>query len=60
MLLIDDGRPIEQTMNKERVDINEIMATARENYGIDDMEQIQYAVLEADGKISIVKRARSS
>lgn len=60
MLLIDDGRPIEQTMNKERVDINEIMATARENYGIDDMEQIQYAVLEADGKISIVKRTRPS
>ena len=56
MLLIDDGKPVEQTMNKERVDVNEIMATARENYGIDSLEQIQYAVLEADGKISIVKR----
>jgi uncharacterized membrane protein YcaP (DUF421 family) len=56
MLLIDDGKPIERTMTMERVDVNEIMATAREKYGVDSLEEIQYAVLEADGKISIVKR----
>jgi uncharacterized membrane protein YcaP (DUF421 family) len=56
MLLVDDGRPVEQTMNKERVDMREVMATARETHGIDSLDQIQYAVLEADGRISIVKR----
>lgn len=56
MLLVDDGQPIERTMNMERVKTDEIMATAREKYGIDSLEQIQYAVLEADGKISIVRR----
>ncbi|HEX5939436.1 MAG TPA: YetF domain-containing protein [Dehalococcoidia bacterium] len=56
MLLVDDGKPIKETMNKERIAVEEIMATARENYGIDDLKQVRYAVLEADGKISIVQR----
>jgi uncharacterized membrane protein YcaP (DUF421 family) len=56
MLLVDDGKPIKETMDKERIAIEEIMATARENYGIDDLKQVRYAVLEADGKISIVQR----
>ena len=56
MLLVDDGKPIQETMDKERIAIEEIMATARENYGIDDLKQVRYAVLEADGKISIVQR----
>ena len=56
MLLVDDGKPIKETMDKERIAVEEIMATARESYGIDDLKQVRYAVLEADGKISIVQR----
>jgi uncharacterized membrane protein YcaP (DUF421 family) len=60
LLLIDDGEPIRETMDKERVDVPEILATAREQYGIDSLDQIQYAVLEADGRISIIKRGEAA
>ena len=41
-------------MRKERVDLGDVLDTARETHGIHSLEQIRYAVLERNGKISII------
>ena len=52
-VLVLNGKALEDTMNRERVTPEEVMNEARKS-GIDTMEKIKFAVLESDGKISIV------
>ncbi len=54
LLIVENGKPIEEHMRKERVDIGDVLDTARERYGLETLEQIRYAVLERNGKISII------
>lgn len=55
-LLINEGQPVKENMTQERVDIEDIMAAARERQGIQDLAEIRFAVLERDGVISIIPR----
>lgn len=52
-LLGQDGRVIPQKLHRERVPPEEIAAAMRK-VGIENIEQVKWIVLEADGKISIV------
>jgi uncharacterized membrane protein YcaP (DUF421 family) len=54
LLIVENGKPIAEHMRKERVDVGDVLDTARETHGIDSLEQIRYAVLERNGKISII------
>ena len=54
LLIVENGKPIEEHMYKERVDIHDVLDTARELHGLESIEQIRYAVLERNGKISII------
>ena len=54
MVLVQDGKPIEDRMRMSRIDESDVMSAARELQGLERMEQIKYAVLEANGAISIV------
>ena len=53
VVLVDRGRPLPALMDEERVDRADIMEAARE-YGLERMAQVKYAVLETNGKISII------
>lgn len=53
-LLVENGVPIKEHMEKSRVDLEDILESARESQGLERMEQIKYAVLERGGQISIV------
>jgi uncharacterized membrane protein YcaP (DUF421 family) len=57
MILVEHGRPIAERMDKERVDASDILEAARRLRGLERMDQIKYAVLERDGKITIVPEA---
>ena len=58
-LILDDNGLRQEVLNKERVAKSDILHAARSTQGLQDMESIQYAVLEATGDISIVpKHAR--
>jgi uncharacterized membrane protein YcaP (DUF421 family) len=46
VVLVRDGKPLKDRMDKERIDEQDIMEAARELQGIERMEQIKYAVLE--------------
>jgi uncharacterized membrane protein YcaP (DUF421 family) len=58
VLLVKDGRLLEDRMDRERIDEEDILAQGRERHGLERLDQIEYAVLERGGVISIVpKRA---
>jgi uncharacterized membrane protein YcaP (DUF421 family) len=60
LLIVENGKPIEEHMRKERVDLEDVLETARENHGLHSLEQIRFAVLERNGKISIIPTEASS
>lgn len=59
LVLITDGEPVADTMRAERVTLDDLMASAREE-GIERFADIGLAVLEADGRISFFTRSRGS
>jgi uncharacterized membrane protein YcaP (DUF421 family) len=56
LVLVDDGRPLDDRMQRVRVDAPDILERARELHGLERLDQVRYAVLERDGEISIVPR----
>lgn len=58
LVIVENGRPLHDRMDKARVDESDIMTAARERLGLERIDQIKYAVLERSGGISIIpKRA---
>ena len=55
-LLVAQGRIDEEALRKSRMDRKDIMEAARQLHGLHRLDQVQYAVLEADGDISIIPR----
>lgn len=58
-IIIEDGRPLKDRMEKARVDEQDILSAARTGYGLERMDQIKYAVLERNGSISIIPKQSS-
>lgn len=56
MVLVEDGVPLRARMKKARVDEYDIMEAARRSQGLENMEDIKYAVLEVSGTISIIPK----
>jgi uncharacterized membrane protein YcaP (DUF421 family) len=55
-ILVDDGHLLTGRMRRARVSTDEIMERARTLHGLETLEQIKYAILEASGDISIIPR----
>ncbi len=53
VLLIHNGKVIENNLRKEQITITEIEQAARE-HGVESLEDVNLAVLEVDGSISIL------
>jgi uncharacterized membrane protein YcaP (DUF421 family) len=56
LVILRDGKPLEDRMRKSRVDVSDILAAARELQGLERLEQIKYAVLEKGGAITIIPK----
>jgi uncharacterized membrane protein YcaP (DUF421 family) len=56
LVIVEDGKPIRERMDKARVDDEDVMTAARELQGLERMDQVKYAVLERNGGISIVPK----
>lgn len=54
--VIYDGRWYHERMDKERVDETDVLAAARHLQGLDSLDDIRLAVIEKDGKITVVPR----
>jgi uncharacterized membrane protein YcaP (DUF421 family) len=58
MVIVEDGRPLKDRMDKARVDESDILTAARGLQGLERMDQIKYAVLERSGGISIIPKQK--
>jgi uncharacterized membrane protein YcaP (DUF421 family) len=56
VVIVEDGHPIRARLEEEEIDEEEILVSARENHGLERMDQIRYAVLETSGSISIIPK----
>ena len=56
LVIVADGKPLKDRMDKARVDEDDVLDAARENCGLEHMDQIRHAILERDGQISIIPR----
>ncbi|HEV2309224.1 MAG TPA: YetF domain-containing protein [Acidimicrobiia bacterium] len=55
VLVVHDGQPLRSRMAREGITTDELQAALRE-HGIENVADVQMAVLEADGTISVVPR----
>ena len=49
---------LDQRLRRARLTQQDIMAAARRTHGIERVDDIKYAILEASGNISIIPRVR--
>jgi uncharacterized membrane protein YcaP (DUF421 family) len=56
LVILKDGKPLEERMRRSRVDASDILAAARELQGLERLDQIKYAVLEKGGGITIIPK----
>jgi uncharacterized membrane protein YcaP (DUF421 family) len=54
LIIVANGRLLEDRIRHERVDLHDVLAAARERHGLERLDQIKFAVLEPSGGISIV------
>jgi uncharacterized membrane protein YcaP (DUF421 family) len=59
LIILENGKPHKDRMDKVRVDEKEILHAARKLQGINSLEEIKYAILESDGEITIVPKRRN-
>ncbi len=60
VILVENGKPLKDRMDKERVDEDDILARARELEGLERMDQVKYAILEKSGGITVVPYEKKS
>jgi uncharacterized membrane protein YcaP (DUF421 family) len=55
IVLVQEGRPIERNLRRERITLDDVREEARQAQ-IASLEDIQWAILENDGQISCIPR----
>jgi len=55
LIIVQDGEPIQRNLRSERLTLEDVMTEARGN-DIAAVDEIKWAVLEAGGKITFVKK----
>ena len=54
MIVVEEGQPLLGRLNRARLTAEQVLASARRTHGLERMEEIKYAILEASGEISII------
>lgn len=58
VIVIDKGKVLDRVLRDEGVDVEEVLAAARERHGLERLDQIKYAIVERHGGISVVPNER--
>ncbi|WP_410013810.1 DUF421 domain-containing protein [Sodalis sp. C49] len=59
LLLVDDGKVLELRLKRTKISHDDLLTSARKSDGILDLDQIRYAILEQNGKITIIPKKES-
>lgn len=57
MILVENGYLLSARMRRARITEDNILEAARRRHGLERMDQIKFAILEATGEITIVPGA---
>lgn len=60
MIVVEQGRPLHDRLRGARLTVDDVMASARRTHGIERLEEIKFAILEASGEISVIPSMRSA
>jgi uncharacterized membrane protein YcaP (DUF421 family) len=57
VIVVEDGKPIERNLRRNRITLEELASAARQSQ-LDSLDDVRWAVLETNGRISFIpKRA---
>jgi uncharacterized membrane protein YcaP (DUF421 family) len=56
VIVIEDGKPIARNLRRNRIALDELAAAARQNQ-IDSLDDVRWAVLETNGRISFIPKS---
>ncbi len=56
VVLVDDGRILEDRLAQYHLSVDDVVTAAREQHGLRNLGDVQWAVLEVSGGISVVPR----
>lgn len=56
VVVIQDGKILEQSMRKLRIDVNDLLEQTR-TAGYFDLDEVAYAIMETNGKISVLPKS---
>jgi len=54
IILIENGKTLDKRMVQLRISLEDVMEVARQEQGLERASQIKYAILETNGKISVI------
>jgi uncharacterized membrane protein YcaP (DUF421 family) len=58
IVVVEDGKPIERNLHRERLSLEDLMEEARQQQ-IASIDEVQWAVMETSGAISFIKKSDS-
>lgn len=56
LIVVEQGHALESRLAAARLRLDDVMESAREKHGLERLDQIKFAILEKNGKISIIPR----
>lgn len=56
MVVVEDGRIVRERLHRSRLSEDDILEAARNAHGLERLDQIKFAVLEKNGKISVIPK----
>lgn len=57
-IVVEDGRPLPWRLQRARLTVEDVLTAARRSHGLESLQQIKFAILEASGDISIIPYER--
>jgi uncharacterized membrane protein YcaP (DUF421 family) len=58
IVVVQDGKPVERNMRRERLTIDDLVSAARQQ-NIASLDEVAWAVMETSGAISFIKKSGS-
>ena len=58
IVVVEDGKPVEKNLHRERLSIEDLMEEARQQQ-IASLDEVQWGVLETSGSMSFIKKEGS-
>jgi len=56
LVIVENGKPLQDRMDKERISENDVMEAARELEGLERLDQIKFAIIERSGHITVIPK----